>query len=457
MNNAVNNNSKTLEVNFDGLIGPSHNYAGLSFGNLASAKNKAKGSNPKEAALQGLLKMKALQARGVLAGVLPPHERPHVPTLKRLGFTGSDAEIVARVGGENPDLLKNCSAASAMWTANAATVSPSSDTADGKVHFTPANLTAMFHRSIEPPVTGRVLQKIFADHKHFAHHDPLPGGVQFGDEGAANHNRFCGEYGDKGLALFIYGKKSFASGKLPTKFPARQSYEASIAIARQHGLGEADVLYVQQNPAAIDAGAFHNDVVAVANKDVLFYHQLAFENPQKLIDDLVKKAPHIAFKFIEVSEGEVPLADAVKSYLFNSQLVSLPKGEMRGENMAIILPTEVEANPAAHGFVNKLLLEDNPINEAIYLDVRQSMQNGGGPACLRLRVVLTAVERAAIGAKVLLDGGLIAELEGWVKKHYRDYLEEKDLADPDFLVESRTALDHLTQILELGSVYDFQR
>lgn len=451
----MNNQAKTLEVNFDGLIGPSHNYAGLSFGNLASEKNKAKASNPKEAALQGLMKMKALASRGVLAGVLPPHERPHIPTLKRLGFTGTDAQIVEQAGRENPELLRNCSAASAMWTANAATVSPSSDTNDGKVHFTPANLTAMFHRSIEPPVTSRVLQGIFADEKHFAHHQPLPGGVQFGDEGAANHNRFCNDYGEKGLALFVYGKKSFSAGRAPTKFPARQSLEAFLAIARQHGLNEADMFFVQQNPAAIDAGAFHNDVVAVSNKNVFFYHAKAFEDPQSLINSLTKKSPNIDFKFIEVSEQDVPLSDAVKSYLFNSQIVSLPGGD--AGDMAIVLPTEVEATPSARAYVDKLLAADNPINQAIYLNVRQSMQNGGGPACLRLRVVLTAAERSAIGAKVLLDDDLINELETWVGKHYRDRLIESDLADPEFLNEMRTALDQLTGILNLGSVYDFQR
>ncbi|MCK5040733.1 MAG: N-succinylarginine dihydrolase [Sphingomonadales bacterium] len=450
----MNKNDKTLEINFDGLIGPSHNYAGLSFGNLASAKNKAKASNPKEAALQGLYKMKVLAGQGVPVGVLPPHERPHVPTLKRLGFTGSDAEVVEKAGRDNPELLRNCSAASAMWTANAATVSPSSDTGDGRVHFTPANLTAMFHRSIEAPVTGRVLKSIFADTRHFAHHEPLPGGVQFGDEGAANHNRFCGAYGNEGLALFIYGKKSFAEGNFPKKFPARQSYEASATIARQHGLAEGNVMFAQQNPAAIDAGAFHNDVVAVANKNVFFYHEKAFENPQKLMADMAAKSPNIPFKFIEVGEADVPLSDAVKSYLFNSQLISQPNSDGK---MILVLPTEVEATPLAHAYVNKLLADDNPINEAIYLDVRQSMQNGGGPACLRLRVVLTASERAAMGARVLLDDALIAELEAWVAKHYRDNLVESDLADPEFLNEGRAALDQLTQILKLGSVYDFQR
>ncbi len=44
------------EINFDGIVGPSHNYAGLSLGNLASARNAGAVSRPRDAALQGLAK-----------------------------------------------------------------------------------------------------------------------------------------------------------------------------------------------------------------------------------------------------------------------------------------------------------------------------------------------------------------------------------------------------------------
>ena len=137
------------EANFDGLVGPTHNYAGLSWGNVASKSNVSAVSNPKEAALQGLAKMKQLADRGYVQGVLPPHERPHLPTLRALGFSGNDADVLAQVLKKSPDLLAAVSSAAAMWTANAATVSPSADTRDRRVHFTPANLSAKFHRSIE--------------------------------------------------------------------------------------------------------------------------------------------------------------------------------------------------------------------------------------------------------------------------------------------------------------------
>ncbi|MFQ5346620.1 MAG: N-succinylarginine dihydrolase [Rhodothalassiaceae bacterium] len=439
------------EVNFDGLVGPTHNYAGLSYGNLAATENAGRISNPREAALQGIAKMRRLHALGLVQAVLPPHERPHVPTLRRLGFSGSDRAVVEAAWRTRPELVLNVASASPMWTANAATVTPSADSADGRVHLTPANLVAMFHRSIEPPVTGRVLRAIFPEGRHFAHHDPLPGATHFGDEGAANHNRFCTAYGGAGLHLFVYGRRAFATDEGPKRFPARQTREACEAIARQHGTRHA--LFVQQNPVAIDGGAFHNDVVAVANRHVFFYHEDAFVDAATLQDDLRRAAPGIDFRFIEVPRSAVSLEDAVRSYLFNSQLVSPPGAE----RMTLILPQEVAETPAARAYVDELVAGDGPIGEAVYLDVRQSMRNGGGPACLRLRVVLDEAERTALGARVVADEALFEALEAWVARHYRDRLAPGDLGDPALLDEGRIALDELTRILDLGPVYDFQR
>ncbi|WP_370298967.1 N-succinylarginine dihydrolase, partial [Pontibacterium sp.] len=126
---------KAFEANFDGLVGPTHNYAGLSFGNVASEKHQAEVSNPKQAAKQGLTKMKALNDLGLVQGVLAPQERPDINTLRQLGFGGSDADVLAAAAKQAPRILAACCSASSMWTANAATVSPSADTANGKVHF----------------------------------------------------------------------------------------------------------------------------------------------------------------------------------------------------------------------------------------------------------------------------------------------------------------------------------
>ncbi|MGL6054874.1 MAG: N-succinylarginine dihydrolase, partial [Vibrio metschnikovii] len=80
-----------------------------------------------------------------------------------------------------------------------------------------------------------------------------------------------------------------------------------------------------------------------------------------------------------------------------------------------------------------------------------------GPACLRLRVVLNASELKATNSGCLMDDQRFETLNQWVKKHYRDRLLEADLADPQLLIENRTALDELTQIMGLGSLYPFQQ
>lgn len=441
------------EVNFDGLIGPTHNYAGLSFGNVASADNALQASNPREAALQGLAKMKRLAGLGLVQGVLPPHDRPHLATLRRLGFAGSDEAVLAAGATAEPELLRNVMAASPMWTANAATVAPGADTADGRVHFTPANLAAMFHRALEAETTGRILAAIFADEARFAHHPALPGGSAMGDEGAANHNRFAAHHGAPGVHMFVYGRRGFERTAPTRKFPARQAREASAAIARLHGLDTAKTVFVRQNPAAIDAGAFHNDVVAVANLNVLFHHERAFADTAKMRAEVQKAAGDLEITFIEVAEDEVPIADAVTSYLFNSQLVSLP-GE---DGMTLILPIEARETETTRRYLDRLVAAGGPIARAEFLDVRQSMRNGGGPACLRLRVVLTEDELAAVSGAAILDQGLYDALTAWVGRHYRDRLAPDDLADPALMRESFQALDDLTEILKLGSIYDFQR
>ncbi|MCW8354578.1 N-succinylarginine dihydrolase [Marinomonas pontica] len=447
--------NKATEANFDGLVGPTHNYSGLSFGNVASLNNSARPSNPKAAAKQGLVKMKALADMGFVQGVLAPHERPHIPTLRKLGFTGSDADILASAAKHAPKLLAAVSSASCMWTANAATVSPSGDTHDQRVHFSPANLVNKFHRSIEHETTGAILQATFNDEKHFAHHPALPSVEHFGDEGAANHTRFCDQYGEQGIEFFVYGMEAFNSNApRPAKFPARHTLEASQAVARRHGLSVDQVVYAQQNPDVIDAGVFHNDVIAVGNRNAHFYHQEAFLDTAKMKQDLLTAWGDRASQFhlIEVPSNAVSVQDCIQSYLFNSQLLS------RGDNdMVLVVPGECENNPAVWAYLNSLVSGQSPINEVKVFDLKQSMSNGGGPACLRLRVALTEAEQHAINPSTLMNDVLFERLNHWVDKHYRDELHEKDLADPQLLIESRNALDELTHILNLGNVYEFQR
>lgn len=444
--------SRHVEVNFDGLVGPTHNYAGLSYGNVASLSNAKATSSPRSAAKQGLAKMKALHDLGMVQGVLAPQERPDTHALRRLGFTGNDGEVLGKAAQQAPEIFQAVCSASSMWTANAATVSPGADTANGKVHFTPANLTNKFHRSLEPQTSGRILQSMFANSRYFEHHTHLPDNEHFGDEGAANHTRLCSSYDKAGVEIFTFGRYAFDSSKpAPTRYPARQTFEASQAIARLHGLSDETTVYIQQNPAVIDQGVFHNDVIAVGNQNVLFYHEQAFLDTGTKLHEIQRKFGQEQVYFIEVKTSEVSVEDAVQTYLFNTQLITLPSGKM-----AIIAPTECQENDRVASYLAQLVTRDTPIQQVHYMDVKQSMRNGGGPACLRLRVALNETELAAVNPAVILDETLFNRLNKWVDKHYRDELAVADLADPQLLDESRTALDELTQILKLGSVYPFQ-
>ena len=440
-----------VEANFDGLVGPTHNYAGLSWGNVASKSNVSSVSNPKEAALQGLAKMKRLADRGYVQGILPPHERPHIPTLRALGFKGTDARVLEQAAKSSPSILAAVSSASPMWTANAATVSPSADTSDHRVHFTPANLSAKFHRSIEHAVTGRSLKAIFADESYFAHHPALPSVSHFGDEGAANHTRLCAGYGDPGVELFVYGQIAFnEQAPAPRKYPARQTLEASQAVARLHGLEDRNAVFAQQNPEAIDGGVFHNDVIAVGNGNTLFYHDMAFLNEGQVLADLRERLTGAELEAVRVSSSDVPLEDAVASYLFNSQLLNTSEG------MLLAVPGECREVASVSRYLDSLVKSGGPITSVEVFDVKQSMRNGGGPACLRLRVVLNDDELKAINRGVLLTDELYERLTTWVEAHYRDELSQDELGDPMLLDEVRKALDELTGIMGLGSIYDFQ-
>ncbi|PZN96792.1 MAG: succinylarginine dihydrolase [Alphaproteobacteria bacterium] len=398
------------EINFDGLIGPTHNYAALSFGNLASASNLGATSRPRDAALQGLAKMRFAMGLGLAQGFLLPLERPNTAWLRQLGFAGSDAGVCAAAHAADPRLFAQACSASSMWTANAATVSPAADCTDGRTHLSVANLSRMTHRSLEHPETLAQLRLAFA-HPAFAVHEAVP--ATFGDEGAANHMRLTSRHDAAGVEVFVYGEEG-------GKFPARQNRRASEAVARRHGLDPARTLFVAQSQAAIDAGAFHNDVVAVANEHVLFAHEQAFADAGALKADLARLLPEAIV--VEVPASAVSLADAVTSYLFNSQLVTLPGG-----GMALILPRESEANPRVKAWLDTMLAGNGPIRAVHYVEVRESMRNGGGPACLRLRVV---ADPATIDPRFLLDDARADRLEALVTAHWPETIGPGDLGNP---------------------------
>ena len=439
-----------IEVNFDGIIGLSHNYGGLSHGNLASSANKDTISYPKRAALEGLEKAWSLSQLGLVQGMLPPQMRPFLPSLRNIGFGGTDIEILETAWHNDKRLIANISAASSMWAANAGTISPSADCKDGRLHVTIANLITMPHRAIEAQTTLKIMQRLLGNNKYFCVHKALPAHSLFGDEGAANHMRMCADHGGQALEIFVFGRDGFE--KYDAEFPARQTLQTGEAIMRKHGLKQNLTLHLQQGKKAIAAGAFHNDVVAIANRNVLFYHEFAFEDKSAI--DAIKIAANGIFEpiFIEVSNDEVPINDAIKSYLFNTQLLDIPNET----GMTLIAPMECFENARVKTYLEQLIKGNCPITNVQYVDVRQSMNNGGGPACLRLRMVLTPTELAALGGRFILDAALYNDLKKWINRHYRETLIQNDLINIALLEECQSALNELCHIMDLGKgFYDF--
>jgi len=428
--------SHVKEVNFDGLVGPTHHFGGYAFGNLASTLHKHQKSSPKKAAIEGLNKMKLLADLGIPQVLIPPQMRPSIETLRTLGFKGSDRQVFEKAAKESPMLFYALCSSSFMWTANSATFSPSTDTQDGKAHLTIANLGSQFHRSIETADTHKFFKHVFQETSLFKLHVPLPKGGSFGDEGAANHTRFCTQYGEKGTHLFVYSTSAFTRKK--GIFPQRQAKEASEAVARQHGLDPEKTFFVQQHPEAIEAGVFHNDVISVGNQDLFLYHEKAFIDTEQVIKKIRTQCP---LKTVCVTEEMLPIKKAVQTYLFNGQLISLADG-----SSMLILPQECTS----------LALDWLPIKKQ-FVDLTESMHNGGGPACLRLRCVLNEKELESIPPSLLLTHTLYHTLIQWVEKHYREDLYIADLTDPTLLQESQAALDELSQILQLGAYYAFQQ
>jgi succinylarginine dihydrolase len=439
------------EVNFDGLVGPTHNYAGLSPGNRASIENRAAVSSPRTAALQGLEKMAFLARLSVRQAILPPLARPKISALRGLGFTGTDQSVVQQAADQAPELLAACFSASNMWTANAATMAPSCDTGDSKAHFTPANLITNFHRSLEARDTADLLRTIFADPDRFMHHPPLPAALMFSDEGAANHIRFAPSYGTAGLHLLVYGRNG---GEAPSRYPRRQTLAACQAIARNHQIPGGRVIFAKQHPAAIDAGVFHNDVISTGNLNLFLYHASAFADCDQIIAELeTAYRAQCGDDLIHYKIAGFTLDEAVKSYFFNSQVITDQNGKM-----VLIAPEESRQSLQVFETIQAFIADKNcPLDRAEFLDLRESMRNGGGPACLRNRVVLSDREIESLPPTVFLTDPIYQQLKHWIEKHYRESLAPPDLLDPHLINEVRTALDQLTQILQLGSIYDFQK
>jgi len=411
-----------VEINYDGIVGPSHNYAGLSAGNLASAKNAGAVSHPRAAALQGIAKMRTNVRLGLMQGVFVPPSRPDVRWLVSLGIDGTgDAEAHIRAAAMS---------ASAMWAANAATVSPAPDTRDGQLHLTPANLMTMPHRAHEWPETLRQLRIAFPQAMI---HDPVP--APFGDEGAANHMRLCANHGAPGIEVFVYGVRGGA-------FPARQHSEASKAVSRLNQVTAP--VFAAQSEAAIAAGAFHNDVVAVANERILFAHELAFADKDTLYAELRERLPEV--EIVEVPNDLVSLEDAISSYLFNAQLVTLPDC-----TMALVAPLEATEHPSVRRWFDTHVAGNGAIRQLIPVDVRESMANGGGPACLRLRV---AGDPATVDQRFLVDEAKLDAIADVVTREWPVSIDPRELGDSALIAQIARARASLVSVLGIAELQD---
>lgn len=436
-----------IEVNFDGIVGPTHHFGGLGVGNLASIEHRGLVSNPKLAAQQGIAKLDLVSQIGdnrqVRAAVLPPQLRPNITWLRSLGFSGDDENILHQAGKEAPRLLYAAWSASSMWTANAATVSPSPDCADGKLHLTVANLTSNIHRSIEADETFANLKLIFDNNDRFSVHPALPGGYFMRDEGAANHMRLSSVNSQgPGIEVFVHGQDA---GEAVQRFLPRQSDLASRSVARRHRLRDENTFFVAQHPAAIDAGAFHNDVVATSCENVLLYHEHAFADAAAALGSIRQRYLELfdsPLFLIQVDAGRVSLQDAISSYLFNSQLIRNNQGKL-----TLVSPAQCSEIDSVREEIDSILVADNPISEVRYVDLRESMWNGGGPACLRLRVSVTAEEFAAMHPGVLWNTSLGQKLSQCVDKYYRDQVCDSDLTDINFARQAWDATRAIQEIL----------
>ena len=419
----------SFEVNFDGLVGPTHNYAGLAHGNIHSATNKSKPSNPREAALQGLDKMKMMHDLGYKQAIIPPQERPLI----------NDYD-------DYQNMATNASASS-MWVANSSTVAPSTDSENGKLNLITANLNFTHHRRIEAPQTFITLNKIFNDTSKFLIHSPIDSDGELDDEGAANHTRFCKSYEDEGLHFFVYGKSSDSSEDSPTKYPARQTLEASKKVAETMQIKNA--VFAQQSAESIDAGVFHHDVIGVGNKNLYFYHEKALAEEAETIAKL-QDSFNGTLNFVCVKEHQVPMNLAVDTYLFNSQLVEYKGGHM------LIAPIRCRRNPLVRKYLQSITDKHNLIKKVRYVNLEQSLYNGGGPACLRLRVTMNEDEFSALHPGIIFTDKLHLRLRKWVNEYYMGNLIYEDLLVPSYIKRCRDALYELTDILDLGDLYQFQ-
>ena len=422
---------KLIEVQVDRLVGPTHHFGGLGVGNLASQESSGETSNPAAAALQGLDKMRRVAQLGVPQLVLPPQPSPDLSLLTSHGFGDDEATALRRAADEAPEILSAATTCSAMWTANAATVTPGPDGALPSTQVSIANLSASLHRSIESEQTSADLRAALGD--TCAINDAFGGGAPMRDEGAANHMRLSTFEDKPSVNVLVYGDQD----PLPEMFWPRQTLAASKSIARRHRLFRDNTFFLKQHPLAIDAGAFHNDVVAMSHGDILIHHEFAFDDDGQAIAKVKQRFLELErteLRHIVVNSQQLSLEDSVSTYLFNSQIVSPPESA----RPVIICPRQVRENKAARNLIRDWC-QRGIFREACYVSLDESMSGGGGPACLRLRVPLPQDSIDQLPATYRWTHDLDQDLRNAIDATYPTKLHLRDLHSPDVLEQIHQA------------------
>lgn len=423
--------SSLRELNIDGLIGPTHHFGGLGVGNKASEESQHQASNPRAAALEGLHKMQLVSSLGITQLYLPPPARPAWGWLENLGFTGDRREILARCAEASPILLSAAYSSAFMWTANAATMSAATDTMDACTHLKVANLSANLHRSIESEERYQQLRSLFANVPRVSVQPALLGCAPLRDEGAANVMRLCSPSGSEGCYVFVYGSDDGPNDlQQARRRPPRQCMLASQLVAQSLQIASDRCIFVQQTPEAIDAGVFHNDVIATSHENLLLYHEQAFVDGVAFINQLheqFSKRTNESLLAIQIQASELSLAEAVSTYLFNSQIVTQSDGSWR-----MICPSACQVSESVQSFLARLQRAVPRLKQIDYVHLQQSMANGGGPACLRLRVILDEEQIRQLPKSSIVTEDAAHRLQSIIESEYPTHVTMSDLMRLDF-------------------------
>lgn len=428
------------EINIDTLVGPTHHFGGLGVGNIASQLHAYRTSRPREAALEGLRKAALIASLGVPQYLFLPPARPRLNWLKELGLGVDSSEQLSAALHTAPRAFSAAFSSAFMWAANMATVSAACDCRDRRLHITPANLISSWHRAGEAAERISDLNRLLGSLDNCTLHPPLSPIVPLRDEGAANHMRLCEATGKIGFNIFVYGDDSQLDFH-DWKFLPRQTLDACQAIARRHQLDPQRTFFLQQHPAAISAGVFHNDVIAASLGSLLIHHELAFRDAERQLqrlDESFRQATGTPLLRIEIQSSDLPLDAAVRSYFFNSQIVT-PRGPATSSHsprMVLISPRQCSKIASTQRLIERLIASsENPIEEVHYVSLEQSMAGGGGPACLRLRVPLAQGEIERLPSQLRLGPRLEERLAAAIERWYPESLELADLCDPAYARE----------------------